>query len=46
MPKQDPYEGIRSGNNPGVYDIVVKFRDRPVGPINFVQTLNFQVTVS
>jgi hypothetical protein len=30
----------------GVYDIVVKFRDRPVGPINFVQTLNFQVTVS
>jgi hypothetical protein len=30
----------------GVYDIIVKFRDRPVGPINFVQTLNFQVTVS
>jgi hypothetical protein len=25
MPKQDPYEGIRSGNNPGVYDIVGKY---------------------
>tara|TARA_R110002012_G_scaffold12456_2_gene55534 strand:+ start:1849 stop:4989 length:3141 start_codon:yes stop_codon:yes gene_type:complete len=30
----------------GVYDIVVKFRDRPVGPIDFTKTLNFQVTVS
>jgi len=30
----------------GVYDIVVKFRDRPVGPIDFTRTLNFQVTVS
>jgi len=30
----------------GVYDIVVKFRDRPVGPIDFTKTLNFKVTVS
>ena len=30
----------------GVYDIVVKFRDRPVGPIDFTRTLNFRVTVS